>query len=72
MFEKTYIKDGSTIEERLKDIAFAYSSNKEHQTRMEYYLLNQWFLPATPILSNTTKNMVREMEKEHVHLLFCL
>lgn len=55
-----YYKNGEkSIEELFERVSNAFSSNTGHQKRIYQYLVNGWFIPATPVLSNagSKKNM---------------
>lgn len=55
-----YYKNGEkSIEEIFDRVSKAFSSNKEHRSRINKYLNSGWFVPATPVLSNagSSKNM---------------
>ena len=54
---KSFLKDKYLLKDEdvnglIRRVAKAYSSDKEHESRLIYYMENHWFLPATPILAN--------------------
>lgn len=54
-----YKNDESSIEELFERVSSAFSTDEIHQKKIYEYLVNGWFLPATPILANagSSKNM---------------
>ena len=47
-----YLLPGETPQDMYWRVAKAYAYNDAHARRMYHYMLNQWFSPSTPILSN--------------------
>ena len=61
MLENSYIHNGESIEERFETISFLYASDSEHQKRLLRYLSDQWVIPSSPILFNSTKDLREKM-----------
>lgn len=50
--DRYYIRGETKPSDLIQRVAGTYGSNPEHMTRMDNYMSKQWFMPATPILSN--------------------
>lgn len=57
--DRYYIREEGVPEDLFRRVSAAYGSNDEHRKRILSYLSEQWFCPATPILSNggTTRGL---------------
>ena len=75
MLKQTYIHNDETVEERFSTISKLFSSDKQHQERLLHYLENQWLIPSSPVLFNSTKELVdmltigSEFQYRQYHLL---
>jgi len=47
-----YLMKNEQFDDLFKRVANAYGDNASHAQRLYYYMINMWFMPATPILSN--------------------
>lgn len=56
MLEESYLLPDETPKEAFRRVAQAYGSNPEHANRIERYINDLWFMPASPILSNAGTN----------------
>lgn len=48
-----YLLKDEKIQDLFARVAASNSTNKEHAQRMYHYISNHWFMPATPVLSNS-------------------
>ena len=53
MLENRYLQPGETIDQFYRRVAFTNADNEQHGKRIYDYMKKQWFMPATPILSNS-------------------
>lgn len=52
MLKDRYLSKGETPQDLFARVAKYYSTDSEHAERLYNYMSLQWFMPATPILSN--------------------
>ena len=59
MMTNDYLMPGESYQDRYACVARAYADNDAHAQRLYDYISQQWFMPATPILSNggTTRGL---------------
>lgn len=50
--DNRYLLENESYQELFARVASYYASNQEHAQRLYDYISKQWFMPATPILSN--------------------
>jgi len=53
MLDERYFLPGETVEGLFKRVADANSDNEAHSKRLQQYMADLWFMPATPVLSNS-------------------
>ncbi|OED34464.1 hypothetical protein AB832_07550 [Flavobacteriaceae bacterium (ex Bugula neritina AB1)] len=56
ILQDRYLSNNETIHERIITICKYYGYDEDHSNRMMFYILNHWFMPSTPILSNGGTN----------------
>lgn len=54
--EDRYLMPGETYQDLFARVATYYADDSAHAQRLYDYIANQWFMPATPILSNGGTN----------------
>ncbi len=52
MYESTYFLNGEDYSGWLNRVTTSYANNDAHAARLQKYIHNYWFHPATPISSN--------------------
>jgi ribonucleoside-diphosphate reductase alpha chain len=59
MVDLRYLVKGEAFQDALARVASAYGDNAEHAQRIYNYMSMNWFMPATPVLSNggTTRGL---------------
>jgi ribonucleoside-diphosphate reductase alpha chain len=59
VLQDRYLLPGETFQDLFSRVAAHYADDKEHAQRIYTYISKQWFMPATPILSNggTTRGL---------------
>lgn len=56
LWKSRFYYDDDTIDKIFKRISLAYAYDNDHADRIFKYLLDGWFIPATPIIANTGNN----------------